>query len=47
VSLLIEAVKPKHQLYHISTGVEMVALAMGQQFAALHPGFDLPIGRRR
>src|SRR4030088_413347 len=38
VSLLIEAVKPKHQLYHISTGVEWSALQWGQQFAALHPG---------
>jgi UDP-glucose 4-epimerase len=31
-------VKPKHQLYHISTGVEWSALQWGQQFAALHPG---------
>jgi UDP-glucose 4-epimerase len=38
VSLLIEAVKPKHQLYHISTGVEWSALQWGQQLAALRPG---------
>jgi UDP-glucose 4-epimerase len=38
VSLLIEAVKPTQQLYHISTGVEWSALQWGQQLAALHPG---------
>lgn len=39
VALLIEASKPKHQLYNISTGVEWSALQWGQQLAALHPGF--------
>jgi UDP-glucose 4-epimerase len=38
VTVLIEAAKPKHQLYHISTGVEWSALQWGQQLAALHPG---------
>ena len=39
VSVLIEADRPKHQLYNISTGVEWPALQWGQQLAALHPGF--------
>ncbi|WP_028349679.1 NAD-dependent epimerase/dehydratase family protein [Bradyrhizobium murdochi] len=39
VTLLIEAVKPKHRLYNISTGVEWSALQWGQELAALHSGF--------
>ena len=39
VTLLIEAAKPKHQLYNISTGAEWSALQWGQELAALHPGF--------
>jgi UDP-glucose 4-epimerase len=39
VTLLIEAAKPKHQLYNISTGVEWSALQWGQQLGALHSGF--------
>jgi UDP-glucose 4-epimerase len=39
VSLLIEADRPKHQLYNISTGAEWPALQWGQQLAALHPPF--------
>jgi UDP-glucose 4-epimerase len=39
VTLLIEAAKPKHQLYNISTGVEYSALQWGQELAALHSGF--------
>jgi UDP-glucose 4-epimerase len=39
VTLLIEASKPKQQLYNISTGVEWSALQWGQELAALHPGF--------
>jgi len=39
VTLLIEAEKPKHQLYNISTGAEWSALQWGQELAALHPGF--------
>jgi UDP-glucose 4-epimerase len=38
VTLLIEAEKPKHRLYNISTGVEWSALQWGEQFAARHPG---------
>src|SRR5947199_413118 len=40
VALLIEAERPKHQLYNISTGVEWSALQWGQELAALHPGFN-------
>jgi UDP-glucose 4-epimerase len=39
VTLLIEAEKPKHQLFNISTGVEWSALQWGEQLAALHSGF--------
>jgi UDP-glucose 4-epimerase len=39
VTLLIEAEKPKHQLYNISTDVEWSALQWGKALAALHPGF--------
>src|SRR6202035_4416517 len=39
VTLLIEAAKPRHRLYNISTGVEWSALQWGQELAALHPGF--------
>jgi UDP-glucose 4-epimerase len=39
VSQLIEAERPKHQLYNISTGAEWSALQWGQQLAALHSGF--------
>lgn len=39
VTVLIEAAKPKHGLYNISTGQEWSALQWGQDLAALHPGF--------
>jgi len=39
VTLLIEAGKPKHRLYNISTGAEWSALQWGEELAALHPGF--------
>lgn len=39
VTLLIEAPRPKHPLYNISTGLEWPALQWGQELAALHPGF--------
>ena len=38
VTLLIEAERPKHQLYNLSTGVEWPALQWGQELATLHPG---------
>ena len=39
VTLLIEAPKPKHLLYNISTGREWSALQWGQNLARLHHGF--------
>jgi UDP-glucose 4-epimerase len=39
VTLLIEAARPKHRLYNISTGVEWSALQWGEALAALHSGF--------
>src|SRR5438034_3420614 len=39
VTLLIEATRPKYQLYNISTGAEWSALQWGEELAALHPGF--------
>jgi UDP-glucose 4-epimerase len=39
VTLLIEAAKPLHQLYNISSGAEWSALQWGEELAALHPGF--------
>jgi UDP-glucose 4-epimerase len=39
VTLLIEAPKPKHRLYNISSGTEWSALQWGEALAALHPGF--------
>ena len=47
VTLLIEAERPKHQLYNISTGVEWSALQWRQELATLHPRFICPIGRSR
>jgi UDP-glucose 4-epimerase len=38
VRVLIEAARPNHRLYHISTGLPWPALQWGQQLAALHPG---------
>jgi UDP-glucose 4-epimerase len=39
VTLLVEAARPKHRLYNISTGREWSALQWGQDLAALHPRF--------
>jgi UDP-glucose 4-epimerase len=39
VTLLIEAAKPKHKLYNISTGRGWSALQWGQDLAARHHGF--------
>jgi len=38
VTVLIEASRPKHGLYNISTGREWTALQWGEHLAALHPG---------
>jgi UDP-glucose 4-epimerase len=45
VSVLIEAERPKHRLYNISTGVEWSALQCGQQLAALNTGFVCRLAR--
>ena len=45
VTLLIEAAKPRHGLYNISTGREWSALQWGQDLAALHPGFVCRLAR--
>jgi UDP-glucose 4-epimerase len=39
VTLLVEAAKPQHQLYNISTGAEWSALQWGEELAALRAGF--------
>ena len=39
VAVLVEAEKPRHGLYHISTGHEWTALEWGQHLAAHNPGF--------
>jgi len=39
VAVLAEAEKPKHGLYHISTGREWTALEWGQHLINLNPGF--------
>lgn len=39
VALLIEAARPQHGLYNVSTGIEWSALQWGQALAALNPGF--------
>lgn len=38
VAVLIEAERPRHRLYNISSGVAWSALQWGEAFAALHPG---------
>jgi UDP-glucose 4-epimerase len=45
VSLLLEAPRPRHRLYNISTGREWSALQWGQDLAALHPGFVCRLAR--
>jgi UDP-glucose 4-epimerase len=39
VARLIEAARPRHSLYNISTGQQWSALEWGQHLAFLHPGF--------
>jgi UDP-glucose 4-epimerase len=38
VAVLIEAERPRHRLYNISSGAAWPALQWGEAFAALHPG---------
>jgi UDP-glucose 4-epimerase len=40
VAVLLEAERPRHRLYNISSGIEWSALQWGEAFAALHPGLQ-------
>jgi UDP-glucose 4-epimerase len=40
VTVLLEAERPQHRLYNISSGTAWSALQWGQAFAALHPGLQ-------
>ncbi|WP_314945105.1 NAD(P)-dependent oxidoreductase [Bradyrhizobium cosmicum] len=40
VAILIEAERPRHRLYNISSGALWPALQWGEAFAALHPGLE-------
>jgi len=40
VALLIEAERPRHRIYNISSGAAWSALQWGEAFAALHPGLQ-------
>jgi UDP-glucose 4-epimerase len=40
VAVLIEAERPRHRLYNISSGAAWSALEWGEAFAALHPGLQ-------
>ncbi|TYO67647.1 NAD(P)-dependent oxidoreductase [Bradyrhizobium hipponense] len=40
VAVLIEAERPRHRLYNISSGAAWPALQWGEAFAALHPGLQ-------
>jgi UDP-glucose 4-epimerase len=46
VAVLVEAPKPKHGLYNISTGNEWTALQWGQHLAELNPGFVCRLTQR-
>ena len=47
VTLLIEAAKPQHQLYNISTGAEWSGAAMGRGACGLASRLHLPADRCR
>jgi UDP-glucose 4-epimerase len=40
VAVLLEAERPRHRLYNISSGAAWSALQWGEAFAALHPGLQ-------
>ncbi|KRR21251.1 NAD-dependent epimerase/dehydratase family protein [Bradyrhizobium retamae] len=40
VAVLLEAERPRHRLYNISSGTAWSALQWGEAFAALHPGLQ-------
>ncbi|PJG56163.1 NAD(P)-dependent oxidoreductase [Bradyrhizobium forestalis] len=45
VAMLIEAERPQHRLYNISSGAAWSALQWGEAFAALHPGLECRLAR--
>jgi UDP-glucose 4-epimerase len=45
VAVLVEAPKPRHGLYNISTGNEWTALQWGQHLADINPGFVCRLAR--
>lgn len=45
VAVLIEAERPRHRLYNISSGTVWSALQWGEAFAALHPGLQCRLAR--
>jgi UDP-glucose 4-epimerase len=45
VAVLIEAKRPRHRLYNISSGASWSALQWGEAFAALHPGLQCRLAR--
>jgi UDP-glucose 4-epimerase len=45
ITVLVEAPKPRHGLYNISTGNEWTALQWGQHLADLNPGFTCRLAR--
>ena len=40
LAVLLEAERPRHRLYNISSGTQWSALQWGEAFAALHPGLQ-------
>jgi len=47
VAVLIEAERPRHRLYNISSGAAWSALQWGEAFAALHPGLECRLASPR
>ncbi|MCA1435238.1 NAD(P)-dependent oxidoreductase [Bradyrhizobium sp. BRP20] len=47
VAVLIEAERPRHRLYNISSGAAWSALQWGEAFAALHPGLECRLAEPR
>ncbi|WP_342731791.1 NAD(P)-dependent oxidoreductase [Bradyrhizobium sp. B117] len=47
VAVLIEAERPRHRLYNISSGAAWSALQWGEAFAALHPGLQCRLATPR
>jgi len=45
VAVLLDAQKPQHALYNISSGASFAALSWGEKIAALRPGFVCRLAR--